>query len=277
MNIDVLGENDFTQITDRTEDGKMATTFRCGVDWGTGISDRSYLKCFTEGDKLGICNEITGYILGKQAGLPVPEKCAFIALPQYIKDRVKAFKNEECYEFGFVVSESPGATPNTLLKLVNLPDSAIVQIFMQVIEKWPLTAKLIAFDEWLANCDRNLGNFLIEPSGNVQIIDHSNLPVDLNWIPADLVPTRVYENKLVDIFSLLSGNGIHSLPDNAFIIKEAGDHDSILQQSVQELKDWWDYLLESDYEKSLSEFISIRAKKLRSIPYSDKSGMRMTA
>ncbi len=39
---------------------------------------------------MAISNEITGYILAKEAGLPVPEKCALIALPQEIKDEFKS-------------------------------------------------------------------------------------------------------------------------------------------------------------------------------------------
>ncbi len=34
---------------------------------------------------------------------------------------------------------------------------------MDALNKWPQTARLIAFDEWVANEDRNLGNFIITP------------------------------------------------------------------------------------------------------------------
>ncbi len=37
---------------------------------------------------MAISSELAGYILAKEAGLPVPEKCALIALPQEIKKDV---------------------------------------------------------------------------------------------------------------------------------------------------------------------------------------------
>ncbi len=43
------------------------------------------------------------------------------------------------------------------------------------------TARLIAFDEWLNNEDRNLGNFIITPNNNIVVIDHSNLPCEMLW------------------------------------------------------------------------------------------------
>ncbi len=43
------------------------------------------MKCFANRKIIAISNEITGYILAKEAGLPVPEKCALMALPQEIK------------------------------------------------------------------------------------------------------------------------------------------------------------------------------------------------
>jgi hypothetical protein len=46
---------------------------------------------------------------------------------------------------------------------------------MDALNKWPQTARLIAFDEWVANEDRNLGNFIITPNNNIVVIDHSNL------------------------------------------------------------------------------------------------------
>ncbi len=47
----------------------------------------------------------------------------------------------------------------------------ILQIpFMDALNKWP--QGFIAFDEWVANEDRNLGNFIITPN-NIVVIDHA--------------------------------------------------------------------------------------------------------
>ncbi len=60
------------------------------------------------------------------------------------------------------------------------PDGGFANsIFMDTLSKWPQTARLIAFDEWVANEDRNLGNFIITPNNNIVVIDQSNLPCEI--------------------------------------------------------------------------------------------------
>ena len=87
MHIEFKPSSDFNNVKiNRAPDGAMAETFSCNINWGENLDSRSYVKCFSARKIMAISNEITGYILAKEAGLPVPEKCALIALPQEIKD-----------------------------------------------------------------------------------------------------------------------------------------------------------------------------------------------
>ena len=87
MHIEFKPSSDFNNVKiNRAPDGAMAETFSCNINWGENLDSRSYVKCFSDRKIMAISNEITGYILAKEAGLPVPEKCALIALPQEIKD-----------------------------------------------------------------------------------------------------------------------------------------------------------------------------------------------
>ncbi len=54
-----------------------------------------------------------------------------------------------------------GSTPNAIIKMHKSPDGDFANsIFMDALNEWPQTARLlIAFDEWVANEDRNLGHF----------------------------------------------------------------------------------------------------------------------
>lgn len=279
MYVEIKPESDFSSIHFvRADDGMMAETFRCNIDWGAGLNSRSYLKCFSAKEKIGICNEITGYILAKSLGLAVPDKCAFIKLPDEVIKGFKSRKQEDCYEYGFAMTESPGQTPNTILKLNNNDFHFTCSIFMEVLNKWPLTAKLIAFDEWIANEDRNLGNFIITPQKNVVIIDHSNAPAKMLWECDDLIDDKAYSNKLIKIFEFASSGGkVYSIPDDAFIDNEANNHATTLKSVLKELEGWWNYLLGPTKKDRIMNFLDVRALKKRTLPYKDENGLRMTA
>lgn len=83
-----------------------------------------------------------------------------------------------------------GSTPNAIIKMHSPDEDFANSIFMDALNKWPQTARLIAFDEWVANEDRNLGNFIITPNNNIVVIDHSNLPCEMLWECDDLINER---------------------------------------------------------------------------------------
>ncbi len=86
---------------------------------------------------------------------------------------------EECFEYGFAMMMADGSTPNAIIKCTALMGILQIPSLWMLLNKWPQTARLIAFDEWVANEDRNLGNFIITPNNNIVVIDHSNLPCEI--------------------------------------------------------------------------------------------------
>jgi len=279
MHIDVKPSSDFNSVkTKRAPDGAMAETFSCNINWGQGLDSRSYVKCFSVSKKIAISNEITGYILAKESGLPTPEKCALIALPQEIKDEFESRTGDSCFEYGFAMMLAEGSTPNALIKLHASDEEFARSVFMGALNKWPQTAKLIAFDEWVANEDRNLGNFIISPNNKIVVIDHSNLPYAMLWDCDDLISEKAYQNKLVLIFELCLVNGkSYTIPNDAFINNEARNHAGILNSALIELDPWWDFFLDEPRKIKLKAFLNERANKARTLPYNQQSGLRMTA
>lgn len=279
MHIEVKPSSDFNSVKiSRAPDGAMAETFSCNINWGPKLDSRSFVKCFSETKKIAISNEITGYILAKESGLPTPEKCALISLPQEIKDEFKSRTGDDCFEYGFAMMLAEGSTPNAIIKLHSYDEEFAKSIFMGALNKWPQTAKLIAFDEWVANEDRNLGNFIIAPNNKIIVIDHSNFPCLMLWDCNDLINDKAYLNKLVMIYDLCTVYGkSYTIPNDAFINKEASNHAAVLNVSLIELELWWGYLLDEPRKDKLREFLDVRAKKARTLPYNQQSGLRMTA
>jgi len=279
MHVEVKPSSDFNNVnTIRAPDGVMAETFGCNINWGHGLDSRSYVKCFSQSKNMAISNEITGYILAKALGLPVPEKSALIELPDSIRKEFEARTGELCYQYGFAMMMAEGSTPNSILKLHAHDEEFAISIFMDALNKWPQTARLIAFDEWIANEDRNLGNFIIAPNNQIIVIDHSNIPCSILWSCSDLINDKVYKNTLVTIYDLCKVNGrSYPLPDDAFIKREAGNHALALSSIIVELEAWWDFFLDSKRKNKLKDFLNVRANKKRTLPYNQQSGLRMTA
>ncbi|MEJ1267831.1 hypothetical protein WDV93_12855 [Pantoea ananatis] len=79
----------------------------------------------------------------------------------------------------FVTSRVDGKTPSSF----KIKDMLNFQSLCNVLNGWDKLHHSIAFDEWVANQDRNLGNVIVGSDKSVTLMDHSNLPVDLSWTP----------------------------------------------------------------------------------------------
>ena len=53
---------------------------------------------------------------------------------------------------------------------------------MIFLNNWPHFPSLIAFDDWIGNIDRNIGNLIFINKNNVAIIDHGRLFGVINWL-----------------------------------------------------------------------------------------------
>tara|TARA_R110002051_G_scaffold57104_11_gene105907 strand:+ start:3199 stop:3708 length:510 start_codon:yes stop_codon:yes gene_type:complete len=73
--------------------------------------------------------------------------------------------------------------------------------FVPKLAVWKRLGELYAFDTWVANTDRNLGNLLYGGNASngepeIWLIDHGRSFTGESWGPSDLVPERLYQNLL---------------------------------------------------------------------------------
>ncbi|GLQ25785.1 hypothetical protein [Sulfitobacter pacificus] len=78
---------------------------------------------------------------------------------------------------------------------------ACLSKFVPQIACWDKLGELYAFDTWLANTDRNLGNIVFGGKGSdgepkVWLIDHGRSFTGEAWKPGDLVPEKSFTNML---------------------------------------------------------------------------------
>ena len=148
-------------------------------------------------------NELISFLVLQGLGLPVPE--AYIGLvPSSEASISEAPKVGEDLRAVFVSKEVPSPS----LRMVSGLDSSATNVQLHTcleklvpqIAKWAMLGELYAFDSWIANIDRNLGNLLFSGSASgepdVWIIDHGKTLTSESWQPADLKPDDEYINKL---------------------------------------------------------------------------------
>ncbi len=233
----------------------MADTYLCNIRWADGNVARGYLKRFTRNKKLALVNEVTGYLLGKACGLPVPNKAGFIKTPTDVFPQGEPLNPFE--EWAFVVISVPGDSPGSFYN-ENLISEC--KALMNLIANWSKVSDTIAFDDWTANEDRNLGNAIIAGKDEVYLIDHSNLPIRLCWAANDLDPSYQAKSALVQNLNWAEST---PLPIKAKISTAAKTHKDSFKSILEELSAWWDVFLGADpnRRKALESFLSTRANQ----------------
>lgn len=252
--IEVLPESKLANIYNRVGEGQMAETYVTAIVWSDGTIRRSFLKLFPKERWLGPLNEITGYLLASACSLPLPSHAGILKLPP------NAVEWQDNYlPYAFVVSEAPGKTPTTLLRITDEVTREHIEVILRLLKEWPKLNHTVAFDDWVANVDRNLQNILIDGPGKIVLIDHSNMPIDIVWHAAQLNPAGAYRNILATLLKI-GQNG--TLPQKREIAVAANDHLTAYNKVVTELHFWWDQILGNDpsRRKALEEFIRIRAQ-----------------
>lgn len=251
-NILVLNEQALRAVYSRHPTGKTAYTYTCSVNWGNGdeSQNNAFIKRFKKENQQGLVNEITGYILAKHCQLPVPRYAALIKTNDYQFD----VKDESFIPWGFVSSALNGKTPQSVYELGDITEC---KKLLDHIATWGGVAEAIAFDDWIANEDRNSGNIIIEDKNNISLIDHSHFPINLNWKAETLDPLYKAKNKLNET---VYGSNC-PLPIKSKISEANGNHELCYKKAQEELNYWWDLLLINDQEKrvAIEKFLRDRA------------------
>lgn len=180
MPIHLLNERAYIgPLTDPVREGLIAET-HIGMIAVNGQNLRAYIKRYpehipgTNGQVAhrGLLNELIGYVAAEALALKVPEHAGFIL----IDDAVHWWSQD---------SEWPSMTVRfDLLKLKQIaPDQyaqAVLNAKKALIRCRHLHA-VIAFDDKIANSDRNLGNLLLNDLHELLLIDHGRILGGDGW------------------------------------------------------------------------------------------------
>jgi hypothetical protein len=157
-----------------------------------------FAKPFTMGDETQATqtlNEVTGWLVARACGLPVPKRAFFAALklselPAYSGPRPLPVADQD----GCVVCFVTQAVANTAQRsLFNTKALVLEQ------SRWAHCNDTIAFDEGLANADRHSFNLMRSAENDFVLIDHGQLLFDpcqprypMHW-PAGEIEARTLQ------------------------------------------------------------------------------------
>lgn len=149
-------------------------------------------------------NELFAFLVLHELALPVPRSyVGFVdaSLPEVSK----APPDGQGHRVVFASEEIPAPS---LRFTTGLPSPSTFQEeqflldhIVPLISSWKGLGELYAFDEWVANVDRNVGNLLLGPKSTksnpeVWLIDHGMAFTSPSWTAGELLPNADYLNKL---------------------------------------------------------------------------------
>ena len=137
--IEVLSQASFKSVLGRPNEGQMALTLLCLVDWPDGVQRQSYVKIFTREESIGVFNEVLGYLLTKSNDLPVAPKAGILILPDGVIDSI----DKPVSPIAFVSSKVTGHSPASYY---NIGDMIKFESLRRILDGWEKLHKTIAFD-----------------------------------------------------------------------------------------------------------------------------------
>lgn len=257
MQISVLGTSSFATAYDWTssKDGNVEPVIHAAFAHpAVGLVD-AFAK-FYPSDSRAMVNEITGWLLGKAAGLPVPDR-AFIALvpldklPQPLEGVTAMATAQGRAHFPAFCTTS--AAPTAVTPVVETTG------LLDEMRRWEHVHACVAFDERIANADRHPLNLVRRGLRDFVLIDHGRLAWRTDrpeWCASSLAdPLAEYDNRLT---GFLWGLLPDLLTANAIIAAAAKLRDG-LAAVRDELHYWWSVLVQDEGDRAAwGEFLSRR-------------------
>lgn len=139
-----------------------------------------------------LSNELIAAAFATLLGLPIPD--AFLAVvPPGVLYATKGPTTRDGQQLVFA---SVAANAQSLRFRLQNSLSADQLALLRDLTEWPQLGHLYAFDAWIANIDRNVGNLLYAGKDKVWIIDHGHCFSGPNWSPSNLDPKKTYRHRL---------------------------------------------------------------------------------
>ncbi len=187
--IEMIGQDGYLSTLKEmspTSGGISAKTYLAEVQWPNGEVIESFVKLFPVNTRTKeIINESFGFLLAKSARLRQTTRAALIKLDVSefpIDTKTDSFAAANGFVYGWVTA-SLGGKDLKKMYLNNPPNIAAneAQQIMSLLGSWPNFKALVAFDDWVGNIDRNIGNLIFINKDDIGVIDHGQIFGVIDW------------------------------------------------------------------------------------------------
>lgn len=296
MGIIVLPESSYLTSHELVTEGEMGATRKASIEWDDGTIRKCYVKVYPSINRvMKICNELTGFLLAKALGLKQPEGAALIPLNKmYYSDYLSVIdKNNPEIVWAWVTTEC-GSSVKGVFQLNNFEElykqdpvatqQKLNHAFNLICDQKNLP-ELIAFDDFIANNDRNIGNLVMIGDGEMGIIDHGEILGRINWMQnlPSLDKNQAFANVLLNILNqqIITSKDLSKFNVKHKAVEAKNQHKNCFITVQELLITWWGNLLEvssipiderQKYIDTLQEFLHYRSHQ-SSIIFANRIGL----
>lgn len=190
--IQYLPSSNYIEYLRCATDGVSGATHMATIKWEDNIERDSWVKIYAGDKPRSLVNEMIGYLLGQALNLPMPPRAGFLLVENKFLNPalVNTLSDVDRYRgftFAWVTEDVKGQ--NLRIEIENNPAimNVMVEYFSSCMKDWDHLSKLVAFDDWILNTDRNMGNSIHLPDKTFTLIDHGECMHGGNWKEAQLL------------------------------------------------------------------------------------------
>ena len=235
MPVELLNEGAYRTYLEPVEIPGQESIHIARVEFGDGEVKRAYVK-FYSGQGRGLVNEVTGHLLAESLGMRVPRKVAILFVPK--KDVLSPpswmkANTEDTYP-AWCCEDMASPSIKFFVGLGNAGSSTSdgYAHIREELVKSKQTPAILAFDDWVANIDRNVGNILRLGMGDYALIDHGQISGGRHWSCPTLQDVN---RKFPNILKQLLNEKAETLPFQSQVVICWQKHAQALQRIQNEL------------------------------------------
>ena len=205
-------------------------------------------------------NEVTGWLLAKSAGLPLPPAAGFTYVPG---NALLALYPDDAWDANTrYVAWCTATQPGKPLR--GIMQRPVTATDARDLLQWDDFSRAAAFDGWVANVDRNAGNLLRNGPGDYTLIDHDCICTSDDWLPDLLLAGQddAFRNLLLELATeCLDTAPRHPTPFHSAMMGAANMQESVLQSAISQLLHLWPQLEHDEpVRDALRQFLTHRAQ-----------------
>ncbi|MFU8925146.1 hypothetical protein [Acinetobacter puyangensis] len=245
--IQYLPSSSYIEFLKAATDGVSGKTHLANIKWEDGIERDSWVKIYTATKPRGLVNEMIGYLLGSALNLPMPPRAGFLCLENKILNQnlVNTLSQVDQYRgftFAWITEDVKGRNLRVELEENPAHYHIITEYIVTCLRDWDNLANMIAFDDWILNTDRNVGNTIQLPDRTFSLIDHGECLQGGEWQEPQLLDAHCPhigfgDNLHLRLLYEKNKNNLFSMEDTLAELENAKLlHITALKKVAQEIK-----------------------------------------